>query len=886
VLLLLTLLIALAAYAVFAFLWPQAEAQGAVYNGYWQETVWELFDMALLALALLAVLFWRQGDWSLSACLFALWLVGHVLQFAFPTAGSNIAVWVWLANLAALPLLAGLAYRRALSAPLAAGGDTALEVVSVLDVSRRVEKASDVEAALRLAVVPLARVLGSDMVAIGLVDPSEGIRVVALHLSTGAMPAQRELKLRASACPLLSTALQINRLQRADAPRQDHAIAALYRDLGFERPGPLLIQPLSDGGNVLGVMLIGNPVSQRQWVARDEQLVRAVGTALAASLGNARRQEIPDCRVELKEALSELRYWARRAADLEEELERRGRRVEELSTKLRLREQEASAQSWAVADTDVWRKEIGELADARVALEAKLAEWKARAEQLASSRDDLQGQLARVQAELQEAQSQAAESAEWKARAEQLANSRDDLQGQLAQVQTGIQEAQSQTTELAEWKAKAEQLAASKDDLQNQMARVQAELQEAQSQVAESAEWKERAEQLAYSWNNLQNQLAQVRAELKEVRSQAAASAPAEQASDGRLSGTLLGDEQGNIVMASPGAQRLIGLSRSALVGKPIEHLFSEPLWSQAVTRLLGEGAMPGETATVSLDLDERMVRAELTRLPGTADASGALVVMLYLEEKEKVQDEMIVSLISELRTPMTSITGYTDLLLGETVGIIGETQRQFLRRVQANIERMGRLLDDLIRVTTIDAGQISLAPGPVDIVSVVENAIMSLSAQFGEHKLAVQLDMPPSLTPVHADRDSLYQIVLNLLSNASQCSQPETEIVVRARLEEQDDQIEDLPDYLFVSVTDTGGGVAPDDQRRVFQRLYRADNPLISGLGDTGVGLSVAKALVEANGGRIWMESEMGVGSTFSFILPLLPGDEDDSQPEEAPAR
>jgi len=122
----------------------------------------------------------------------------------------------------------------------------------------------------------------------------------------------------------------------------------------------------------------------------------------------------------------------------------------------------------------------------------------------------------------------------------------------------------------------------------------------------------------------------------------------------------------------------------------------------------------------------------------------------------------------------------------------------------------------------------------------------------------------------VQADRDSLYQIILNLLSNASQCSKVKTEILVRAQLEEHDSQIEELPSYLLVSITDTGGGISPQDQNRVFQRLYRADNPLINGLGETGVGLSIAKTLVEANGGRIWVESEMGAGSTFSFILPL----------------
>jgi len=219
--------------------------------------------------------------------------------------------------------------------------------------------------------------------------------------------------------------------------------------------------------------------------------------------------------------------------------------------------------------------------------------------------------------------------------------------------------------------------------------------------------------------------------------------------------------------------------------------------------------------------------------------------------------------------------------LLSESVGILGEMQRQFMLRIKANVERMDGLLSDLVKLTAIDAGQISLAPEPVDIINVIEDAIMSLSAQFSERELAVQMDMPSGLPHVRADRDGLYQIVQHLLSNACQCSRPGTEVQVAARLEEYDDQVEELPDYLFVSVIDTGGGISPEDQRRVFHRLYRADNPLIAGLGDTGVGLSIAKSLVEAQGGRIWVESEMGEGSTFSFILPLSSTDGSDLRSE-----
>ena len=401
---------------------------------------------------------------------------------------------------------------------------------------------------------------------------------------------------------------------------------------------------------------------------------------------------------------------------------------------------------------------------------------------------------------------------------------------------------------------------------------------------AKLAAWKEKAVRLVRSQADLKNKLSRVQAALQEAQSQAVASASAARPTDGGLGGVLVSDEQGNVTLVSQGARHLIGRPLSALVGASLQALFAEPLWTQAVSRVSREDAQAGDIATVTLNLDGRMVWAELTRLPDIADCSGTLIVMLYPEEGATPQSEMVVSLIHELRTPMTSITGYTDLLLGEAVGILGETQRQFLQRVNANIERMGRLLNDLINVTAIDTGQISLSPEPVNIVGVIEDVIMSLAAQFSERKLAVQLDMPPELPPVHADQDSLYQIALNLLSNASQCSEPGAKILVRARLEERNGQIGGLPAYLLVSVTDVGGGIAPEDQRRVFQRLYRADNPLIAGLGETGVGLSIAKTLVEAHGGRIWVESEMGVGSTFSLILPLASSDDGDWPPEYPP--
>jgi signal transduction histidine kinase len=225
----------------------------------------------------------------------------------------------------------------------------------------------------------------------------------------------------------------------------------------------------------------------------------------------------------------------------------------------------------------------------------------------------------------------------------------------------------------------------------------------------------------------------------------------------------------------------------------------------------------------------------------------------------------VIASLSQELRTPMTSISGYTDLLLSESPGILGAMQRQFLQRVKANIERMSGMLNDLVRVTAIDTTHLDLEPESVNLAEVVEEASLGSAAQFRERSITLQLNLADPLPPLHADRDSLYQIISHLLANACQCSKSGTQVRVSAQRSEAEGLV-------TVSVADTGGGISPSDRQRVFSRRYRAENPLIEGLGDTSIGLSIAKTLVEAHGGRIWVDSEMGQGSTFTFVLRIVP--------------
>ena len=333
--------------------------------------------------------------------------------------------------------------------------------------------------------------------------------------------------------------------------------------------------------------------------------------------------------------------------------------------------------------------------------------------------------------------------------------------------------------------------------------------------------------------------------------------------------GVLVANRAGEIRMADALARRLLALPAGDVIGMPLDSVYAEPLWTQAIDALLTTKGTEPRRRHLSLQPREKLVEADLVLLSGRGGEPNGLLVTLQSEESLVSQQEAIVGIANELRTPMTSITGYTELLIGEQVGILTEMQQQFLARVKAGIEQMGQMLNDLVHITSPDARSIKLLPQAIDLIDIIEQAIMGLSARFRERELTVELNLPVELPPVKADKDSLYQIMLRLLSNAALCSTEGTGIAVSAT--EYDSMIDgEESSFIRIAVQDTGGGINPEDYPRVFRRFYRAGQPLVQGLGEHGVGMAVAKTLVEVNGGRIWVESEEGLGSTFSFILPI----------------
>jgi signal transduction histidine kinase len=293
----------------------------------------------------------------------------------------------------------------------------------------------------------------------------------------------------------------------------------------------------------------------------------------------------------------------------------------------------------------------------------------------------------------------------------------------------------------------------------------------------------------------------------------------------------------------------------------------------------------PQDSEQVEFEL--RLTLAELARLQKQLSAADQKYLQLTRERAEggsasprldSEHMEVMMSIAQELRQPMSSIIGYTDLLLGESVGILGALQKKFLERVKASTERIGALIEDLIQITAIAQDQIMLEEEMVDLSNVIDVAIAQNSARIREKNIILRIDLPEDLPKIEADQDALQQVFMHLIQNAGAVSPVEGEILltIRDERDEREDQ-----DYVLIQITDSGGGIPPEDLPRVFSRLYRAENTLIQGVGDTGVGLSVAKSLVEALDGRIWVDTILGKGSTFSVLLPTTRNGSADEEPD-----
>lgn len=306
-------------------------------------------------------------------------------------------------------------------------------------------------------------------------------------------------------------------------------------------------------------------------------------------------------------------------------------------------------------------------------------------------------------------------------------------------------------------------------------------------------------------------------------------------------------------------------------VGRPLVHSVRDPDLLACVKAALEKGEVrSGRASSLS---PGRIFEINAAPLP----SGGALAVLhdvTRIEAAEKSRRDFIANVSHELRTPLTSIQGYVETLVEDPIPST-ETTREFLAIIHKNASRMNRLTEDLLALASVESPDYKLAKQSIRASALVQDAIESLGGIVVDSGIELESAGAPD-TCVLADPDAMNQVFGNLIENALKYGKGGTRIVVGAGL---------LEGEVEFFVQDFGPGIASEHLDRIFERFYRVDKARSRESGGTGLGLAIVKHIVEVQGGRAWVESELGAGATFHFTLPLASRPQRIEEPLVAPA-
>jgi len=343
--------------------------------------------------------------------------------------------------------------------------------------------------------------------------------------------------------------------------------------------------------------------------------------------------------------------------------------------------------------------------------------------------------------------------------------------------------------------------------------------------------------------------------------------------------GVLVTDYENKISFLNASAEEILGIKASRVTTQTLKDfsgLFGKAanIWHEIIREWSENPSTykEGETYAEQLELEDgRVVLVHLApvMLRGS-DFLGTVSIfrdITHEVEVDRMKSEFVATVSHELRTPMTSIRGYVDILLMGAAGNLTDDQTHFLDIIHNNTERLNILVTDLLDVSRLESGKVTLAPQAISLEPVTKDIVENVlrRSETEERAMNITLDIEAKLPPVFADADRLRQIVNNLVENAYHYTPENGEITISIHTINGKDEVQ-------VNVQDNGLGIAIEDQGQVFERFYRGEDPLVLATPGTGLGLPIVRQLVEMHKGRIWVESsgKIGEGSLFSFTLPV----------------
>lgn len=978
-----------AAYAYTAYAWYTNFDPQIAFNSVPLGIGWALGTGALCALwtLLLLVNFRRVPDAPLKVLFSLILLVGYgytAYGILDGQIGGNELGVVRLAFLVAMPLWCVVVYRLIVRRLVQLADERAAQATvstltnistNLLDptaeresvtllktIGTMIERESPEDLPRQIAIAAAA-VVKADVAALLVVDDQDYADVLAAFdvVQQRAIPA---MAFKLDEQPTLQAALS-SRLQHSLSIDQNlNEMVDLYTRLDIQKIGPVYFQPLTREGDLVGVLVVALPYTQRNLRDGERRLLESIAPAAArlllisraaqrarleaqrhaaqavlegaepadqplsntaavraemqASLELARSQ-INELSALVRELQIELDYERSRIAEIaadDPEGLSISQRIEKMATERRRLEaereqlvqalQEAQTQLASASGGDdemlrtvvrVLQQERDDLLAQKELLERQLIEIRKGSNtapamlrelltrqseeraRLEAERDQLRAQLTDVEAQLRALGIEGGPSAllttlvsltdersRYKAQAERAAQERDTLRAELQRLQDLIARADEREAKIAALENELRRLAGDREALARQRDSLRQDREATQS---EREQWEALRTRMVAEMSVLQQDLeaalhdykraAAERDKLKEEM--AALLSERDKLAAGRAA---LQNERDQLLARVEGNREVLqqlGAEGIGTLKTMIDDLTEER--SELEHQLL---RAQGQIQRLREQLDEAR-----RKLSAASQPSGAFLQPETLE--------VLLGMAQELRTPLSAITAYVDLLLNESVGLLGDLQRQFLLRVKSNGERLATLVEEFVRVVAIDSGQVKLHMAQLDLSEVIEDAITATQTQFLEKGITLRLNLPDNLPRINGDRSALQQVLVELLSNAYRASPDDGEVLLTAYHERafRPPALNGAPpakpvEMIVISVRDFGGGVPAEEQSRVFNRLFRADTPLVAGLGDTGVGLSIARALTEAHHGYLWFESERGVSSVFTMALPVQP--------------
>ncbi|MCB8944094.1 MAG: GAF domain-containing protein [Ardenticatenaceae bacterium] len=345
--------------------------------------------------------------------------------------------------------------------------------------------------------------------------------------------------------------------------------------------------------------------------------------------------------------------------------------------------------------------------------------------------------------------------------------------------------------------------------------------------------------------------------------------------------GVLVADAHSEITLVNRAITTILNMPRQELVGKSVKELLglydhSADTWIATLEDWSKNADIINQLTVLEdrLIFEEKVVSVHLSPVFVGNSFFGTVSVFRDITkevEVENLKSEFVSTVSHELRTPMTSIKGYADLMLMGAAGTLTTPQTRYLQVIKSNADRLHDLVNDLLDISRIETGKTKLDLRPLDIPQIVNQIInehVQGLMQAEDKQMQISVEMSSSLPLVNGDQTAVIQILTNLLDNAFNYTPEGGKIQIAAKARDN---------FVDISIKDTGIGISPENQAKIFDRFFRADDHIVQQVRGTGLGLAIVRALIEMHGGTLTVESTPNIGSTFTFNLPVVVEDGDE---------